>query len=159
MGLLSAIQGIGISLGTMKDIVTTGIASAKLVSQMEKLAETAQNEYKSQFAPADSAFSLKYRKAKEKYEKAQETGASDEERNRLSEESEDKLAVFVKSLSRNEKLPLEFRANCEKTAKEYTETKDAAINAMEARFMKMAKTDEEKESVQKIMNEARKDYK
>ena len=48
---------------------------------------------------------------------------------------------------------------CEKTAKEYTETKDAAINAMEARFMKMAKTDEEKESVQKIMNEARKDYK
>ena len=143
----------------MKDILTTGIASAKLITQMEKLSDTAHNEYKSQFAPADSAFSLKYRKAKEKYEKATESGVSDEESNKLSEEKDDKLTVFIKSLSRNEKLPLEFRASCEKAAKEYTESKDAAINAMENRFMKMAKTDEEKAEMHKMFEEARKDYK
>ena len=158
MGLFSAIQELSLTLGTMKDLVTTGIANAKLVKRMTEAADKAHSEFKGQFSAANSAFSLKYRKAKEKYDQLAENGTGSDEAVKANEEMEDKLAVFVKSLSKNEQLPLDFRAECEKLAKEYTDSKDAAIKAMENRIMKIAKTDEEKETVRKIFDEAKKDY-
>ena len=66
-------------------------------------------------------------------------------------------AEFLMSLVENPNIPAEFKKEIQAALAAWTKANDAPAEMMEKYFMKMAKTEKEKDFVRKMMEEAKKE--
>ena len=143
-------MGLFDGLKTMVDLVGDGIAAFKASEALESLAQQAIDEY-GDILPSESK--ALYDKFKELKKKQEETEDLDES-NALYEPIEDALMAFMLAVSANSDVPSEFTAKAANAVAELQKANDAPIEHIKERFMGIAKTDEEREVVEKILQEA-----
>lgn len=119
---------------------------------MDELTETSQSQFKSKLRPADLALFTKFRKAREKDENAPDT-LSDDEKTALSDAKEAAQFLYLTSLTKNDALPADFKAEVQKTLDDYK--KSAPEEVFERAMMRYAKTPEEKQEFQKALDEVK----
>ena len=144
-------MGLFDGLKTMVDIVKAGIESVKATDKMDAIVERLKNEYSQILSEDEKALLEKFTDLKKKYDETDDT----DEANAMIDDVEKAETEFLLAVIRNPELPEELVSEIKAAMEAYMKANDAPMEKLEKRFMAMAKTDEEKEFVRKMMEEAR----
>ena len=144
-------MGIFDGLKTMIDIVKGGIEAYKATEKMDEIVAKILAEYKDSLRDEDSALYAAYTAMKEK----KEAEKDQEKANAMIEEVEKAETEFLMSVSDNPSIPADLKATIKAAIETYIKANNAPMEMLEKRFMKMAKTDEEKEFVKQMMDEVK----
>lgn len=132
------------------DLVKSGIDSYKTTEHLQKLAEQASEFYQDSFTDENKKLYAEYKKA----EKAVEDNFDMDKSAELSEEVDKTVIAFLLSVSTNPVVSKKFKDEVKETVAEWKRVnEDAAYDIIEKYALKMAKTDEEKAEVRKMMDE------
>ena len=146
MGLLDGLK-------TMIDIVKGGIEAYKATEKMDEIVAKIMAEYKEQLRDEDLALYTAYTAMKEKKDATTDQEAA----NAMIEEVEKAEVEFLMSVADNQAIPAELKETIKAAIETYIKANNAPMEMLEKRFMKMAKTDEEKAFVQQMMDEVKKE--
>lgn len=141
------------------DIIKGGVAAAKASERIEQLVEQSMDEYEDKLTADNKRLYRVWSTKKKNYDKAVENDSfkDDDERNAEMEAVENAAVQYLMSLGANPSLPSSFKTEVKQGIAEYEKANDLPYELLEKRFMKMAKTDEEREFVRQCMEEAKKD--
>ena len=145
------------SIKAMKDIVSAGIDAYKASEHLDAVVKEAKNEYKEQFTDDEKALWKQVKSLKKEHDAVDTSSGKEaqEKANALLTEVEKAEMAFLMALSKNKDLPKEFRKECKAAVTNYIKTNDdAPVEILEKYLMKAAKTDEERESVHQMIEEA-----
>jgi len=146
-------MGLFDGLFAAADILKGGIAAFKATEKLEELATTSMDDY-------DDVLTDESRKLYQTYvdlHAKQEDTEDIDEQNAMTDDVEGALVAYLVSLGANSSLPRSFRNEVQGAIVEYQKANDLSFDLLEKRFMKMAKTDEERDFVRQCMEEAKKD--
>ncbi len=146
-------MGLFDGLKTMFDIVKGGIEAYKATEKMDEIAAKILAEYKDSLREEDSALYAAYTAMKEKKEAEKDQDAA----NAMIEEVEKAEVEFLLSVAENPAIPAELKDAVKAAIENYIKANNAPMEMLEKRFMQMAKTDEEKEFVRKMMDDVKKE--
>ncbi len=146
-------MGLFDGLKTMFDIVKGGIEAFKATEKMDEIVAKIMAEYKDQLRDEDLALHKAYTDMKEKKDATTDQEAA----NAMIEEVEKAEVEFLMSVSDNPTVPTELKDMIKAAIETYIKANNAPMEMLEKRFMKMAKTDEEKAFVQQMMDEVKKE--
>ena len=143
-------MGLFDNLFMAADLVKGGIAAVKAVDKMEELAEKLYDDYWDVQTSETKRLYKQYKSAKKKYDDNEDLDKQTE----LSDAAESAVASCILSATTNASLPKSFREEIKSAIAEWQRTNDLAMEIVEKRLMKVAKTDEEREIVRQIIDEA-----
>lgn len=146
-------MGLFDGLKTMIDIVKGGIEAYKATEKMDEIVAKILAEYKDSLRDEDAALYAAYTAMKEKKEAEKDQEAA----NAMIEEVEKAEVEFLLSVSENPAVPAELKDAVKAAIENYIKANNAPMEMLEKRFMKMAKTEEEKEFVRQMMDDVRKE--
>lgn len=146
MGLLDGLK-------TMIDIVKGGIEAYKATEKMDEIVAKIMAEYKEHLRDEDLALYTAYTAMKEKKDATTDQEAA----NAMIEEVEKAEVEFLMSVADNQAVPAELKETIKAAIETYIKANNAPMEMLEKRFMKMAKTEEEKAFVQQMMDEVKKE--
>lgn len=139
------------------DLVKSGIASYKAESKLEELAQQSQDDYDDVLTDESRALYAEYKKLKDQKDAMEPTEEITEEQQKLDEQLMQAVVDYLLSLTGIASLPKSFRNQIPEAIAEWQRTNDLPMEIMEKRMMKVAKTDEEREVVRQILDEAKKE--
>ena len=146
-------MGLFDGLKTMIDIVKGGIEAFKATEKMDEIVAKIMAEYKEQLREEDLNLYTAYTAMKEKKDATTDQEAA----NAMIEEVEKAEVEFLMSVADNQTVPAELKDTIKAAIETYIKANNAPMEMLEKRFMKMAKTDEEKAFVQQMMDEVKKE--
>lgn len=146
-------MGLFDGLKTMFDIVKGGIEAYKATEKMDEIVAKIMAENKESLRDEDLALYSAYTALKEKKDAAKDQEAA----NAMIEEVEKAEVEFLMSVAENSGISPEVKDAIKAAIETYIKANNAPMEILEKRFMKMAKTDEEKEFVKQMMDEAKKE--
>lgn len=146
-------MGLFDGLKTMFDIVKGGIEAYKATEKMDEVVAKIMAENKESLRDEDLALYSAYTALKEKKDAAKDQEAA----NAMIEEVEKAEVEFLMSVAENSGISPEVKDAIKAAIETYIKANNAPMEILEKRFMKMAKTDEEKEFVKQMMDEAKKE--
>ncbi len=144
-------MGLFDGLKTMIDIVKGGIEAYKATEKLDETVEKIMAEFKNQLTAGDMELYGAFQALKEKKAAEQDT----EKANAMIEEVEKAEVAFLMSVAGGEAIPAELKDAIKAALENYTKANNAPAEILEKRFMEMAKTEEEKEFVRQMMDEAK----
>lgn len=148
-------MGLFDGLKTMVDIVKAGVEAVKATDKMDEVVEKVREDYKKQLTDDEKALLKQYRTLKKKHEETEDL----DEANAMIEDVEKAEVEFLMAVTQNPELPDDLKDEMKAAVEGYIRANDAPMEIIEKRFMKMAKTDEEKDFVRQLMEEAKDDAK
>ena len=146
-------MGLFDGLKTMFDIVKGGIEAYKATEKMDEIVAKIMAEKKESLRDEDLALYSAYTALKEKKDATKDQEAA----NAMIEEVEKAEVEFLMSVAENSGISPEVKDAIKAAIETYIKANNAPMEILEKRFMKMAKTDEEKEFVKQMMDEAKKE--
>ena len=146
-------MGLFDNLKLVKDLVKGGIEAVKATDQLDALVETSQTTYASRLSPRNKKFYKDFKALKDKQDGLEDIDAA----NAMMDEVEGAEVDYLLSLLMNKSLPKEFHSEITQAVEEYHKANNAPYEILEKRFLKMARTEEERQFVNQMMEEVKKD--
>ena len=128
------------------DLIKTGVAEAKLWSKLDDLAIKAKEQYEDIFTARQKELYSEFMAKKAEYDAA--TGDKEKVQATLTAKEDAELA-FLNLLSKNARLPKEFKEELLAALDEIKKSDGNMEAVFERAMMRYAKTDAEKEEVRK----------
>lgn len=142
------------------DLIKGGMRTVKISMKLDELTEKAVGEYGEVLTPKQKewhqefvALGQQYDEANKEEEKKKEKDRDTEKLTMLSDQKDAAQIKFLSSVSRNARVPQEFKDEITAAIAEYKDANAHMFDGMKERFLKKAKTEEERKQVEELFSE------